>query len=43
MGRIIGENLAGAHHTFNGSLGSACFKVMDCRGRTYWTIRARDN
>ena len=35
MGRIIGENLAGAHHTFNGSLGSACLKVMDLEaGRT---------
>ena len=35
MGRIIGENLAGSHHTFNGSLGSACLKVMDLEaGRT---------
>jgi len=35
MGRIIGENLAGANHTFNGSLGSACLKVMDLEaGRT---------
>lgn len=35
MGRIIGENLAGAHHTFNGSLASACLKVMDLEaGRT---------
>lgn len=35
MGRIIGENLAGAHHTFNGSLASACLKVMNLEaGRT---------
>lgn len=35
MGRIIGENLAGAHQTFNGSLASACLKVMDLEaGRT---------
>lgn len=35
MGRIIGENLAGAHHTFHGSLASACLKVMDLEaGRT---------
>ena len=35
MGRIIGENLAGAHHTINGSLASACLKVMDLEaGRT---------
>ena len=35
MGRIIGENLAGAHHTFNGSLASACLKVTNLEaGRT---------
>lgn len=35
MGRIIGENLAGAHQTFNGALASACLKVMDLEaGRT---------
>ena len=35
MGRIIGENLAGAHHIFNGSLASACLKVMNLEaGRT---------
>ena len=35
MGRIIGENLAGAHHTFNGSLASACLKLMNLEaGRT---------
>ena len=35
MGRIIGENIAGAHHTFNGSLASACLKVMNLEaGRT---------
>lgn len=35
MGRIIGENLAGAHHTFSGSLASACLKVMNLEaGRT---------
>lgn len=35
MGRIIGENLAGAHNTFNGSLASACLKVMNLEaGRT---------
>ena len=35
MGRTIGENLAGAHHTFNGSLASACLKVMNLEaGRT---------
>ena len=35
MGRMIGENLAGAHHTFNGSLASACLKVMNLEaGRT---------
>ena len=31
----FGENLAGAHHTFNGSLASACLKVMNLEaGRT---------
>ena len=35
MGRIIGENLAGAHQIFNGSLASSCLKVMDLEaGRT---------
>ena len=35
MGRIIGENLAGNHRAFNGSLASACLKVMDLEaGRT---------
>lgn len=35
MGRIVGENLGGAHQTFNGSLASACLKVMDLEaGRT---------
>ena len=35
MGRIIGENLAGNHREFNGSLGSACIKAMDLEaGRT---------
>ena len=35
MGRIIGENLAGAHQTFNGALASSCLKVMDLEaGRT---------
>ena len=35
MGRIIGENLAGAHKKFNGSLASACLKVLSLEaGRT---------
>lgn len=35
MGRIIGENLGGAHQKFNGSLASACLKVLDLEaGRT---------
>ena len=29
LGRIVGENLAGANNTFQGSLGSSCIKVMD--------------
>lgn len=29
IGRIIGENLSGARNTFEGTLGSACLKVMD--------------
>ncbi|MGL5750843.1 MAG: CoA-disulfide reductase [Paraclostridium sp.] len=28
LGRIVGENLAGANNTFQGSLGSSCIKVM---------------
>ncbi|MFS0782761.1 CoA-disulfide reductase [Bacillus sp. 1P06AnD] len=35
IGRIIGENLAGSASTFEGTLGSACLKVMDFEaGRT---------
>ena len=35
MGRIIGENLSGKERAFNGSLASACIKVMDLEaGRT---------
>lgn len=35
IGRIIGENLAGSRATFEGTLGSACLKVMDFEaGRT---------
>ncbi|GGE79015.1 CoA-disulfide reductase [Priestia taiwanensis] len=35
IGRIVGENLAGATNTFPGTLGSACVKVMDVEaGRT---------
>lgn len=35
IGRIIGENLAGCRSTFEGTLGSACLKVMDFEaGRT---------
>ncbi|WP_050614414.1 CoA-disulfide reductase [Bacillus testis] len=35
IGRIIGENLAGSSSTFEGTLGSACLKVMDFEaGRT---------
>jgi len=35
IGRVVGENLAGAKNTFNGTLGSACVKVMDLEaGRT---------
>ncbi|MCR8746518.1 CoA-disulfide reductase [Romboutsia lituseburensis] len=29
LGRIVGENLAGANNSFQGSLGSSCLKVMD--------------
>ncbi|MGL5313418.1 MAG: CoA-disulfide reductase [Peptostreptococcaceae bacterium] len=29
LGRIVGENLAGASNSFQGSLGSSCLKVMD--------------
>ena len=29
LGRIVGENLAGANKAFQGSLGSSCIKVMD--------------
>ena len=29
LGRIVGENLAGANKSFQGSLGSSCIKVMD--------------
>ena len=29
LGRIVGENLAGANNAFQGSLGSSCIKVMD--------------
>ena len=29
LGRIVGENLAGANNKFQGSLGSSCIKVMD--------------
>ena len=29
LGRIVGENLAGANNTFQGSLGSSCLKVLD--------------
>ena len=28
LGRIVGENLAGANNAFQGSLGSSCIKVM---------------
>ncbi|MGL4372769.1 MAG: FAD-dependent oxidoreductase, partial [Turicibacter sp.] len=35
MGRIVGDNMAGANQTFIGALGSACLKVMDVEaGRT---------
>jgi NADPH-dependent 2,4-dienoyl-CoA reductase/sulfur reductase-like enzyme len=35
IGRVVGENLAGAKNKFNGTLGSACVKVMDLEaGRT---------
>ncbi len=35
IGRIVGENLAGAKNKFDGTLGSACIKVMDLEaGRT---------
>ncbi|MCS5422622.1 MULTISPECIES: CoA-disulfide reductase [Psychrilyobacter] len=35
IGRVVGENLAGAKIKFNGTLGSACIKVMDLEaGRT---------
>ena len=38
LGRIVGENLAGANNLFQGSLGSSCLKVMDmeagCTGLT---------
>ena len=29
LGRLVGENLAGANNSFQGSLGSSCIKVMD--------------
>lgn len=29
LGRIVGENLAGANNSFQGSLGSSCIKIMD--------------
>lgn len=38
LGRIVGENLAGANISFQGSLGSSCIKIMDmeaaCTGLT---------
>lgn len=38
LGRIVGENLAGAKNSFQGSLGSSCIKIMDmeaaCTGLT---------
>ncbi|MDU3335942.1 CoA-disulfide reductase [Paraclostridium bifermentans] len=38
LGRIVGENLAGANNSFQGSLGSSCIKIMDmeaaCTGLT---------
>lgn len=35
MGRIVGENLAGAHEVFDGTLGSSCLKVLHMEaGRT---------
>lgn len=35
IGRVVGENLAGAKNKFSGTLGSACIKVMDLEaGRT---------
>lgn len=32
LGRIVGENLAGANNSFQGSLGSSCIKIMDMEG-----------
>lgn len=29
LGRIVGENLAGANNSFQGSLGSSCIKIME--------------
>ena len=29
LGRLVGENLAGQHNAYQGSLGSACLKIMD--------------
>ncbi len=35
IGRVVGENLVGGKEEFNGTLGSACIKVMDLEaGRT---------
>lgn len=35
LGRIVGENLAGKHVKFNGTLGSSCIKVLEMEaGRT---------
>ena len=35
LGRIVGENLAGNHETFEGTLGSSCLKVLHMEaGRT---------
>lgn len=34
LGRIVGENLAGANNAFQGSLGSSCIKVMDMEAAT---------
>jgi len=35
IGRVVGENLSGAKNKFDGTLGSACIKIMDLEaGRT---------
>lgn len=44
LGRIVGENLAGKHEKFPGTLGSSCIKVLDMEaGRTGLTEKEARN